>query len=191
MVKKILLLSVVFLITMSGMAFGEGTKARRPSKAAFNLVEMEAKVEAVDYEKREVLLRGPMGNLETVEAGDEIKRLNEIKVGDTVNASFYTYIKAEFRDPTEEEELAPLVVVAESTKALKDLPPGAAAGALIKAVVTVEIIDRPDMIVTVKGPKGNYTSIPVTDAKLLNDLKTGEVVVITYAEAVALTLDKK
>lgn len=191
MFKNILMLSVIFLITVSNTAFGEEPKERRPPRAAFDLLDIEAKVEAVDYKKREVLLRGPMGNLVTVEAGDEVKRLEEIKAGDIVKARFYTYLQAEFREPTEDEKAVPLAILAESGKTIKELPPGAVVGALIKAVVSIEIIDRPDMMVTVKGPRGNYVSIPVADAKLLEELKIGEVVVLTYAESVALTLDKK
>jgi hypothetical protein len=173
------------------MAIGEGKKERRAPRAVSEVVDIEAKVEAVDYEKREVLLRGPMGNLVTVEAGDNVKRLNEIKAGDSVHAKFFTYLQAEFRDPTEEEVATPLVILEDTVKTVKDLPPGAAAGSLIKAVVSIEIIDRPDTMVTVKGPRGNYVSIPVADAKLLEDLKIGEIVILTYVDSVALVLEKK
>lgn len=191
MMKKTLILGVIFLITVSGMAFGGEPKERRPPKAVLRQVEMEATVDAVDYEKREVLLRGPAGDLVTVEAGDDVKRLNEVSVGDTVKTGFYTYLQAEFREPTADEKAAPVVILAASGKTIKDLPPGAVVGALIRAVVSVEIIDRPDKIVTVKGPEGNYVSIPVEDEKLLDELKTGEVVVLTYAESIALTLEKQ
>lgn len=185
------MLSAILLIAVSNTAFAEGPKEKKPARAALELVDIEAKVEAVDYEKREVLLRGPTGNLVTVEAGDEVKRLKEIKAGDFVKAQYYTYLVAEFREPTAEEKAAPLTILAESGKAIKELPPGAVVGALIKAVVSIEMIDRPDMMVTVKGPRGNYVSIPVADAKLMDELNIGEVVILTYAESVALTLGKK
>jgi hypothetical protein len=191
MLKKLIMFSVIFLLTVSGMAIGEEKKERRAPRAVSEVVDIEAKVEAVDYEKREVLLRGPMGNLVTVEAGDNVKRLNEIKAGDSVHAKFFTYLQAEFRDPTEEEVATPLVILEDTVKTVKDLPPGAAAGSLIKAVVSIEIIDRPDTMVTVKGPRGNYVSIPVADAKLLEDLKIGEIVILTYVDSVALVLEKK
>jgi len=70
------------------------------------------------------------------------------------------------------------------------MDPAAILGAVVKAVVTVEVINRPEMIVTVKGPRGNYVSIPVEDKALIEQLHVGEVVVLTYAEAVALSLQK-
>ncbi len=41
-----------------------------------------------------------------------------------------------------------------------------------------------------KGPAGNYLSTPVADTKLLERLHVGEVVVVTYSEAVVLSLQK-
>ena len=191
MLKKIMVFGVIFLLTVSGTVFGQGQKERRAPRAISDVIDIEAKVEAIDYEKREVLLRGPTGNLVTIEAGEEAKRFNEINVGDTVHVQFFTYLKAEFRDPTEDEIATPFVILEDTVKTVKDLPPAAAAGSVIKAVVTIEIIDRPDMIVTVKGPRGNYVSIPVADAKLLEELRIGEIVVLTYLDIVALALEKK
>ena len=67
---------------------------------------------------------------------------------------------------------------------------GAAVGAVVKAVVEVAAKDLEAKLVTLKGPRGNYVILPVEDASLLADLKIGERGVVTYAEAVALTLEK-
>jgi len=45
-------------------------------------------------------------------------------------------------------------------------------------------------LVTIKGPRGNYVTLPVEDESLLEDLKIGEVGVITYIEAFALAIEK-
>jgi len=163
---------------------------RRPARDAWNLVAAEATIEAVNQETRDVTLRGPDGELMTIKAGDNVKRLKDIEVGDRVHAEFWTYIKAEFRDPTPEEKNTPVVLLAASEKVLEGAPPAANYGAIAKAVVTIEIINRPDMLVTVKGPGGNFVAVPVEDAELLKELHIGEVVVLTYAEAVALSLEK-
>jgi hypothetical protein len=41
-------------------------------------------VEAVDYQKRTITLRGAQGNITTDKVGDGVKRLNEVKPGDQV-----------------------------------------------------------------------------------------------------------
>ena len=97
---------------------------------------------------------------------------------------------AEFRNPTPEEILEPLVVIAEAGKVDLDMPPGAAIGALVKALVTVEVINRPYMDVVVKGPQGNFVTIPVEDPSLIQTLNVGKVVILTYGEAMALYIEK-
>lgn len=184
------MLSMISLTVLSAIAFGEETGERRPTREKWDHVAIQARVESIDLDKREAVLRGPEGNLVTVEADATVKRFDEIKVGDVVNADFWTYIKAEFRDPTPEELKEPLVILEEAEKAPEGMPPGAAVGAIVKAVVTIEIISRPDMVVTVKGPRGNYVTIPVADPILLEQLRVGEVAVLTYGEALALTLRK-
>ena len=72
------------------------------------------------------------------------------------------------------------MVLAEAGKAPEGMPPGAAVGAVVQAVVTIEIINRVDMEVTIKGPLGNYLFIPVADKALIEGLHVGEVVIMTY-----------
>ena len=185
-----LILMVTVIMVLSTAAFAQEGTERRPMRERWEELTIKAVIEAVDPEKREVLLRGPEGNLMTVTAGENVKRFNEIEVGDMVTAQFWTYLKAEFREPTEAEKAEPLVVLAGWGKAPKGKPPGAVVGRTIKAVVSIEIINRPDMFVTVRGPRGNYVSIPVEDNDLITQLNVGEVGILTYTEAVVLTLEK-
>jgi hypothetical protein len=188
--KVTIMLTVLILIALAGIVDAQQTGQRRPAREKWYEMSIKGRVEAIDWQNREMLLRGPDGDLITAIADEQVKRFNEISVGDYVKTTFWTYMKAEFRDPTPEEVQEPLIIISEAERAPKDLPPGAAVGAVVKAVVTIEIINRPDMIVTVKGPRGKYVSIPARDPVLLTQLRIGEVAVITYAEALALTLEK-
>jgi len=177
------------VLIVSGCNTG-GDKVRRPPREKWLLVSIQASVESMDLENRLATLKGPAGNLVTIEVGDGVKRLDEIAVGDVVTADYYTYLLAEFRDPTPEEEEEPLVILAQSGKAPEGFPPGAAVGAVVRAVVTVEMINESTSDVTIKGPRGKYLTVPVEDPSLLKALKVGEVGVLTYAEALALSLEK-
>ena len=154
------------------------------------VVRIEAEVKEINYKDRMVTLEGPMGNLVTLKASDDVKRLNEIKKGDIVAADYWTYLFSEFRNPTPEEEKNPLMVYTDADIAPAEKPPGAAAGIVVRAVVTVEVINKENKLVTIKGPKGKYLTLPVEDMSLLTDLEIGEVVILTYAEAVALSIEK-
>ncbi len=58
----------------------------KPGFAAVDAVEVTATVQAIDYQTRDVTLLGPEGRSIKVKAGPEVKRLNEVKPGDTVLA---------------------------------------------------------------------------------------------------------
>lgn len=184
-------LVLIGLVAIPVALVGGQDTERRPAREKWEHVKVEARVEAIDLEARLVTLRGPIGNLVTLEAGEGVKRLAEIEVGDIVSTDYWIYIAAEFRDPTPEEKEFPFVILVEAGKSPEGMPPSAQVGAVIQAVVTVEIINRPDMIVTVKGPRNGYVSIPAEDPTLLEDLRIGEVVVLTYGESLALSLEKK
>ena len=97
---------------------------------------------------------------------------------------------AEFREPTPEEVAEPVVVVAKAGKAPEGMDPAAVVGAIVKAVVTIEVLNRPYMLATVRGPAGNYLTIEMEDAELIKELNIGQVIIITYAEAVVMSLTK-
>ena len=154
------------------------------------LVTVTASVESVDLANREVTLKGPLGNSVTFIVDPQVKRLNEVKVGDLVQADYYVSVAAELRKPTAEEKKNPIVLLKGAGKA----PPGTspAAGGLrrFKVVTTIEGLDRPTQTITVKGPMGNYLTARVADPTNLTKMRIGENIVVTYPEALAISLVK-
>jgi hypothetical protein len=189
-IERSLLVLFVSFAFLCFNAFGQEYAERRAPRERWDHVKTQAQVKGVDLEKRELTLMSSTGGLVTVKVDKSVARLDEVEVGDMIAAEFWTYIKAEFRDPTPVEKETPLVVVAEAGKAPEGIPPGAAVGAVVKGVVTIEIINRPAMEVTVRGPRGKYVAIEVSDQELIQELNVGEVVILTYGEAMALSLEK-
>ena len=180
--KKLTLLALAMLLTLNLFA--------QEDREMWYSEELQGTITALDSDSREVTEVGQEGNIVTLTAGEEVERFNEFEVGDLIKLEYWTYMMAEFRNPTPEEILEPLVVIAEAGKVDLDMPPGAAIGALVKAVVTVEVINRPYMDVVVKGPQGNFVTIPVEDPSLIQTLNVGKVVILTYGEAMALYIEK-
>ena len=180
--KKLTLLALAMLLTLNLFA--------QEDREAWFSEELQGTITALDSDSREVTVVGQEGNIVTLTAGEEVERFNEFEVGDLIKLEYWTYMMAEFRNPSPEEILEPLVVIAEAGKVDLDMPPGAAIGALVKAVVTVEVINRPYMDVVVKGPQGNFVTIPVEDPTLIQTLNVGKVVILTYGEAMALYIEK-
>jgi hypothetical protein len=154
------------------------------------LVTVTAKVQAIDYEKREVTLKGPLGNVVTFSADKRIQRLNEVKVGDEVTADYYVSLAGELRAPTEAEKQAPLEVLGETVRAPKGAQPAGGKLRGFKAVTTVEGLDLPTQTVTLKGPMGNSATIRAKDVENLKKLRLGDTIVVTYTEALAISLKK-
>ena len=154
------------------------------------LVSISASVEAIDQASREVTLKGPLGNSVTFTVDQRVKRLDEVKVGDLIRADYYVSIAAELRKPTPDEEKTPFVMLDAAGKA----PPGTspAAGGLrrFRVVTTVEGLDRPTGTITVKGPRGNFLTARVADPSRLTQMRIGETIVVTYTEAMAISLEK-
>jgi hypothetical protein len=191
--RNSLLLMGALLAASRAIAPAAETPAAAPRPLAREetvLVSVTASVEAIDVAKREVTLKGPLGNIVTFTVDERVKRLNEIKVGDLVAADYYVSVAAELRKPTAEEMKNPLVVLDAAGKA----PPGTApaAGGLrrFKVVTTIEGLDRPTRTITIKGPLGNCLTARVEDPANLMKMRIGETIVVTYTEALAIALEK-
>jgi len=149
-----------------------------------------AKVEAIDQAKREVTLKGTLGNVVTFVVDKRVQRLNEVSVGDEVTADYYVSLAGELRAPTEEEKNAPLTVIETGVRAPKDTVPAAGALRVFKVVATIVGLDLPTQSVTLVGPLGNTGTIRADQVEKLKQLHLGDTVVVTYTEALAVSLEK-
>jgi hypothetical protein len=154
------------------------------------LVTITASVEAVDQQKREVTLKGPLGNKETFTVDKKVKRFDEVKVGDFVRVDYYISVAAELRKATAEEKESPMTLLEAGAKAPPGVSPAVGGLRRFKVVATVEGLDRPTSTVTVKGPRDNYLTVRVPDPSRLSELRIGDNIVLTFTEAVAVGLEK-
>lgn len=154
------------------------------------LVSITAKVQAIDLKKREVTLKGALGNTVTFTVDKAVTRLDEVKVGDEVTAAYYVSIAGELRAPTEEEKKNPITLVEGVARAPKGTDPGAGGVRVVKVVATVEGLDLPTQTVTLAGPLGNSVTVRARKLENLKKLRLGDTIVVTYTEAVAIALEK-
>ena len=183
-----ILFMVMAFVTIN--TYAQDKEETTPERERYMEVEMQGTVTAINAETREITLMGSDGGLQTITAGEAVERFDEIAVDDVLKFDFITYLKAEFRAPTEEEVAEPLQMMAEAGKAPEGMDPAGVIGAVVKAVVTIEALNRPFMLATVKGPGGNYVSIPMEDEELMTEMRIGQVLILTYAEAMAISLEK-
>lgn len=159
-----------------------------PSLQGSGTATLTATVQAVDLKRRTVTLKGPEGNVFTIKVDDSVKNLPQVKVGDQVVAQYYEAIAVEVMKPGE----AP--GGASAKEAVATAKPGEKpAGVVVNTVTvttTIENINKKDQTVTLKGPQGNTEVVKVRNPQNLEKVKVGDEVVITYTQALAISVEK-
>ena len=154
-------------------------------------VTMEAVVTDINLETRQVTLKGPQGNSVTLTAREKVVKLEDVKVGDTLAATYMAAIEGELREPTEEELANPWVVVEEGGMSEEGADPAIGAARIIRAVCTIEGMNRELGAVTIKDPNGKLHLIGGVEPEKMDGVTLGQTIVIVYAEALALTLEQE
>ena len=117
---------------------GDQPPATKPLSAERSiLVSVTAKVQAIDLDKREVTLKGPLGNVTTFEVDERVKRLNEVSVGDDVTADYYVSLAGEAAGAHRGREDAPLTVLTDGARAPQGTSPAGGVLRAFKVVATV------------------------------------------------------
>ena len=151
-----------------------------------------ATVTNVDHENRFVTLKGPKGNEVTVEAGPEVKNFDQIKAGDQVTAHYQAAVAVQLMPA---DSVKPGVEAQSNrSSAPKGSLPGAEAGHEVTVTAKLTAVDTKNNTITLTGGDGHSRVIDVKDPsrqELLKKLKVGDMVVITYVEALALTVTPK
>ena len=157
-------------------------------KSAASVTKIRGTVAGVDKDAGTVTLKGPKGRTVTIEVKDKSK-LDQIKVGDPVVAAYMEAVAA--RVVKAGSGAAPGVTTTETRVTSKPgETPAGAVGREVTATVTITAIDRKNHTVTVKGPQGGTETIKAKDPKNLEGLKVGDMVEISYSQALAVSLDK-
>ena len=176
-------------LTLAACASGPEAPAAPRSRGEIGAIKISARVESVDLATRRITLKSPQGSPETYIAGPEVKRLAEIKVGDTVTLDYKVAAVAELREPTAEEKKTPVVVAEGAERAPSDQPPGGAFARVLRIVALVEAVDAPGKTFSIRGPLGGMIKIPVEDPALLSSVKIWQAVVVTFVESALLSVE--
>jgi len=134
-VMQTILLSVTLALPVLGEDQKESSEEPLRTEAAV-LVSVTGTVQAVDPAKREVTLKGPLGNTVTFAVDKRVRRFNEIKAGDNVTANYYISLAGELREPTTEEKETPITVLNGLARAPEGTEPAAGGLHQVKVVTS-------------------------------------------------------
>jgi len=205
-------MQILFTIKSGALAFALAAMIATPSVAqsiAFkgataDLIQVTAKVDAVDKKDRLITMTGPEGNTVVVQAGPKVKNFDRIKAGDDIVASYYEEIavvvtQSDGSPATEQEGFAAseganaappasVEVDAGVAVAAKGAEPGAAAGEVVTIETTIEAVEYDTRIVTLAGQNGLSRRVKVGPAVEIEQLKAGDGVTIQITQAVAVAV---
>jgi hypothetical protein len=160
------------------------------TREASTEITVQGTIEAVDYTRRTVTIRGQQGNVVTLDVPPNASRFEQVKVGDPVTATYYDRITVRVK-PAGEPALD------RTEEAMIAAPPGALPGATRtrQRVTTVTITgwSPVDKVVTFVGPNGTAYSrrlLDSTDPAIVDVLKVGDRVDVTRTEAVTVSVQQ-
>lgn len=183
---KKLFVSVAVAASMVSLAMGAiaqekaTPEAKKPSGYTEEAGTITATVQAIDLEKRIVTVKAPKDEVVEIRVDETVKNLSSVKVGDKVVLNYFKSIAYQVSKPGEAGEIA---VKAEVKRV-------GAQTRLMTKTATIQDIDRNTNNVVLKGPEGNLVGVKVKDPRILENVQVGDQVVITYTEALAISLEK-
>jgi hypothetical protein len=132
-------------------------------------------IEAIDHPTRSVTLQGKDGNTETIVCGPEVERFDALEVGDKVTFTYHESVVYRLGKPGSIGGPE----IGTSTARTPGDKPGGTFTQEVSAAVTV------DAVTTAAGHK---RTVRVERASHLDGVKPGDRILVTYTQAVAVSV---
>jgi hypothetical protein len=157
------------------------------------LVEATATVTALDMANHLVTIQGPEGNFAVIQVTDQVKNLPQVKIGDKVNIKYYRSAAASIVKLGDDAELGTVAVAATKATAAAGEKPAGAIGVKTTRRAEVVFVDPYQKFISFRSPDRGLRKISLKDTPdlqhYLDELKKGDIVEVTYTEAMAISLE--
>ena len=151
-------------------------------------VEVRAKVVELDKVGRLATLKGPKGNVVTVEIPAEFKNFDQVRVGDELVVRYSAAVIATL-EPASKSGIRERVESGSTASAGAGALPGTAAARTVDVLVVVSALDRKARTATLRGARRTVT-VKVPEGIDLSKVKVGDEVRATMVEAVVLNVER-
>lgn len=178
----------VSLLTLALAEDKSGENNPKPTAVESGSGNITATVASIDYKTRIVKMKSQDGSLITMEAGPEITRLDEVKVGDRVTIDYLVSVAVAVESVTGAKgpiEGAKSVVIRNQTKE----PSGIRVDTEV-ATATVEAIDAVKRTATLKTSDGSIPIQIAPDVRHLENVKVGDQVQVRLTRTVAMKVSR-
>ena len=156
------------------------------SREESQVTSFRARVEAIDQQTRVVTLVDADGNRTTFRADEAVRNLPQVRVGDVVVGELMESVAVEVRPATAEEKAAPASIAALAAGAEPGQKPAGLFARQVKALYTIESIDKAAGGGTLRDAEGGSHFVKVRDPSVLDRVKVGDPVVVTLTEALRI-----
>ena len=175
--------ALVFAVGFLACATSNEPKVAREDT---RVTEFRARVAAVDQQTRVVTLVDAEGNRTTFRADEAVRNLPQVKVGDQVVGELMESLAVEVRPATAEEKASPVSIAEGAAAAEPGQKPAGLFARQVKALYTIESIDKAAGGGTLRDAEGGSHFVKVRDPAVLDRVKVGDTVVVTLTEALRI-----
>lgn len=179
---------IALAIAFVGLAVFACASPQQPGPSREDTVvhSFQARVAAIDHATRKVTLVDAAGQTLRFRADEGVRNLDQVEVGDVLVGDLIESLLIEARPPTKEEEAAPASVVAAAAGAELGQKPAGMFVRQAKALFTIAEIDKEAGGGTLRDADGGLHFVKARDPAVLDQVKVGDHVVVTYTEALRL-----
>ena len=184
-----MLVTGLFLAISVTAAVADEPILDRPSFSASQTITTAAMVKAIDRETRVVTLQQDDGEEIVFTAGEDVRNLDQVSVGDILIAEYIETISIEVMANDGMEAAA--AGAAAMARSEKGEMPGFAAMDTTVVTATVEEINLETNTFKLKEADGSVTEYAARNPDNLKRAKVGDLVVTTVSTAVAIAVEKQ
>jgi len=149
-----------------------------------------ARVQTVDLETRQVLLRMDNDDMLSLVAGPEVRNLPQLEPGDVVLFEYFEAVAVKMADPGAAGEATGAVV---AERAVEGAKPGAGVGASVNMVVEFVSYDPATHVASYMTPEGTLetTTVKPEMRDFAAARKPGDRIDLTVTRAVAVSIEER
>jgi len=152
------------------------------------LVQKTGTIMDVDQASRLVTIKGSEGGMVTVQAGPEVKNLDQVKKGDQVAVSYYKSMAVDVITPGSAPKHD---VKTGAVRAEAGAKPAGAVGRQERRTVKIASVDPYKKAISFYGADGRWREVSMDRPDLehyLKEIKDGDTVEVVFTEALAVSI---
>jgi Cu/Ag efflux protein CusF len=169
------------------VAIPAAARAQKTVSPPAEVIKASATIQQIDSTRRRITFKNDDGSEDTMVAGPEFQRFNELKVGDKVNLTYYASTVYQVRKPgTKDPAQTDSAALVPANRAL----PGGTIAMQSVQTVTVKAINPETPSITVLTSDGRTVTRKVDQKSYLDGVKVGDKIDITYTESVLASVER-